>query len=130
GCGIAGMDHHPISEAKRLAWLDRDAPVARLVVIKIPLAERIRGEQAVAAGMPVSRMLRVTGVIVNRDADLLAIQLAGVIHPVRALPPDFLLALLALGVHHQAGALARGKRALRRLLESRCEPDRERALLG
>src|SRR4051812_26576155 len=99
------MHHHAIPEPQSLPRLDRDAAVARFIVVEIALAERIRGEQAIAPRMPVCRMLRVPWMIEDRDPHLLAFELARVIHPVRALAPDCLLALRALGIHHQARAL-------------------------
>src|SRR5712671_6332802 len=99
------MDHDAVTESKRLAGLDREAAIFCFVIIEIALAKWIHREQAVAAGMPVRGMLRIPRVIEYRDAELFSFQLAGVIHPVRSLSPDFLLTFFALGVHHQARAL-------------------------
>ena len=67
---IARMDDHTIAETQRLSRLQGHAAVARLIVVKIVLAENVRGEQSVAAGVPVRRMLRILGMIQNRDARL------------------------------------------------------------
>src|SRR5690242_1491518 len=72
----------------------------------------------------------VGGVIENRDAELFAIDLAGVIDPARAMSPDLRLTMAAFGIDHQAGSLGSGERLLVGLLQLRCEANRKRAFLG
>src|SRR5437867_3932998 len=99
---VSGVDHNPVTEMKRAAGLERDAAVLRLVARKRAHAERIRGKQSVGAHMP-ARAPRVRRMVENRDAQLLALNLAGVVAPVRRFSPDRLLVLLALGVADRTG---------------------------
>src|SRR5439155_13407224 len=66
----------------------------------------------------------------NRDAKLFAIDLAGIVHPAGAMPPDQRLAAAAFGIDHQAGSLRTGEGFLRGLFQLRGQADGEGAFLG
>src|SRR5262245_6555034 len=92
---IAGMYDDTVAETHGLPRLQRNAAIALLVVVVIVLAENIHREQAVIAGVPVGRVLRIRRVIEDRDAELLAIELARVIDPWGWFSPNVLHRLAA-----------------------------------
>src|SRR5262245_13214298 len=86
----------------RSAGIERYAAVFRFVVGENGIAERIRGEKAVAADMPAGSA-GIGGMIENRDAEFLAVDVAIVIHPVGRLAPDVFFVQDAFGVDDRAG---------------------------
>src|SRR5262245_25830172 len=103
------MNHDAITKTDAFAGLQCEAAVFALIVIKIVIAKRIRGEKTVVPGVPGCRMLRILRMVENRDSDSFAIECAGIIDPRRWLAPDILHLLGAFGVRHRAGAALFGK---------------------
>jgi hypothetical protein len=86
---IAFMENKPVAQRKALSVGDRKiAGAGRLAVFEIVDAERIGGDEAVLPGVPPCRMARILGMIENRHANGLALDLRPVIDPVRALRPN------------------------------------------
>src|SRR5271167_1902617 len=83
-------------------------------------AERISGEESVMAGVPVSRVTQVLGVVKDGDADFLPRYIPVKVHPVRTLAPDGFLAHRTFRVHHAA----------RRRIERVHHTDRKGPFLG
>src|SRR5690349_19898934 len=114
------MNDDAPAERKTLAC--GELPVAlRLFGIERVLAEGIEREQTVIAGMPVSGVTRILGVIEHGNPNPLALQIACVVHPIGALAPDFRHRLAAVGVDHLAAPF---------FCESVVETDGEGAFLG
>src|ERR1700716_3174884 len=82
---VTRMNDHAIPEAQCAAWFERDTAVLRFVAGESAQAERIGGEQSIRAHMP-ARAARILRVIENCDPQLLTVDLAGVIHPIRGFP--------------------------------------------
>src|SRR5258706_16137814 len=99
------MHDHPIAETEFLSRLDGDGTVLRLVVGERCEAERISGEEAVSARVPAYRVVRVLRIVEDRDADLLALDVARIVAPVGRLAPEFLLTDEAIGVGELTGGL-------------------------
>src|SRR5690348_7451830 len=87
---IAMMNEDTIAQSEAAARRDRVAAVEFGIVEEHAQAERIDAKQAVASRRPGSRMPEIVKTIENGNANLFAIHLAIVIHPIRLLAPDFL----------------------------------------
>src|SRR5450759_2927960 len=99
------VDDYAIAVAQALAGFDGRGAVLRFVIGEHGEAPRIGGEEAVGAGVPAHRVAGIPGVIEDGDADLFAVDLAGVIAPVRRLAPELLLTDESFGVGDVGNAL-------------------------
>src|SRR5882724_4563820 len=87
----ARVDDDAIAEAQRLSRADRQAPIARRVLLEIVQPEDVDPQQTVLAHMPVGGIARIAGMVQHRDPIRLAIDLAREVHPFGALAPGILL---------------------------------------
>src|SRR6516162_8557224 len=76
------------------------APVLVPVVSELSHSERIRGQQAVVAGVPIGWMAKVLRVIKDSDANVFAAHSPRVIHPISLLTPNRFLFGAAIRAHH------------------------------
>src|ERR1039457_2342927 len=122
GLRVAGVNDHAIAIAQPRAGLHGRAPVLGLVVGECRKPERVRREQAVSANVPAHRVTRGPGVVENRDPHLLAVDVPGIIAPVRGLAPRLFFGREAVGVHDVAGSFV--------LLQHGPDTDSEYAVLA
>src|ERR1035437_7265844 len=80
-----------IAVAQALTGLDGHGAVLRFVIGEDGEAPRVGGEEAVGAGVPALGVAGIVGMIEDGDAELFAVDLAGIIAPRRGLAPELLL---------------------------------------
>src|SRR5580700_4281471 len=101
------MNHYPVLKVQFFAGLESHAAVLRFVVGEGALPERVRGEESIAADMPAGAA-GIFWVIENRDPELFAVDLAGIIAPVGGLAPNLRFGGLAFGITNDAGRAGNG----------------------
>src|SRR6267142_2661152 len=143
GCRRPRQDEDPVAEGRRSARGQRVLQLL-LAVAEHLLPEGSRGEEAIAARVPVGREARVLRMIQHQDGDRLAVDRSREAHPAAPRSPD-VVALLAFAAeihpghalvveHGHRGGAALGVRVdlgrLARVLEAAGDPQAEHALLG
>ena len=95
------MEKNAVAEILLFAFLEFEVADALFLALKVVNAERVRGDEAVVAGVPPRRMTQIIRVIKDGNADRVAIDLAPVIDPLGALAPECLV-LVAGAVERMA----------------------------